>query len=58
MIFIISLFLKDEEKGNEGEGKEDVVLPLLYHEKKRKNKIILHLPAEIVPLQRKTLKIY
>lgn len=54
MIFIISLFLKDEEKGNEGEGKEDAVLPLLYHEKKK----ILHLPAEIVPLQRKILKIY
>lgn len=48
-------FLKDEEKGKEGAGKEDAMLSLLYNEKKK----ILHLPAEIVSLQRKKiLKIY
>lgn len=56
MIFIVPLFWKDEEKGKEGAGKEDVVLSLLYNEKKKI--VFLHLPAETVTLQRKILKIY
>jgi len=35
VIFIISPFLKDEEKGKEGAGKEDVMLSFLYHENKK-----------------------
>lgn len=56
MIFIIALLLEDEEKGKEGAGKEDAALSPLHLEKKVNYN--LHFPAEIVPLQRKILKIY